>query len=151
MLWAYKTTPHSSTMDTPFRLTYEADAVILVEIKEPSQWTESPLEEEMNDEAIRVKLYLVEELQSGEALLESKLKQEINLCHNAKVRKCDFEVDTLVLCRNMKDSCDGKFSPNWEGAYRVRQKWTKWHTTIEATPLAYPPTILYNHDKFTRL
>ena len=36
ILWAYRTTPHSSTNESPFRLTYGQEAVILVEIGEPS-------------------------------------------------------------------------------------------------------------------
>ncbi|XP_058783680.1 uncharacterized protein LOC131658400 [Vicia villosa] len=44
VLWAYRMTPHSSTGETPFRLTYGTEAVIPVEIREPSRRTESPLE-----------------------------------------------------------------------------------------------------------
>ena len=62
ILWAYRTTPHSTTGETPFRLTYGTEAVIPVEIMEPSRRTEMPLDEEMNDEALRDELYLVEEI-----------------------------------------------------------------------------------------
>ena len=36
VLWAYRTTPHSSTKESPFRLTYGTEAVIPVEIGELS-------------------------------------------------------------------------------------------------------------------
>ncbi|XP_019254978.1 PREDICTED: uncharacterized protein LOC109233548 [Nicotiana attenuata] len=36
VLWAYRTTPKSSTRETPYSLVYETDAVIPVEIGEPS-------------------------------------------------------------------------------------------------------------------
>ncbi|QHN81492.1 Gypsy retrotransposon integrase-like protein [Arachis hypogaea] len=36
VLWSYRMTPQSSTRETPFRLIYGVDAVILVEIGEPS-------------------------------------------------------------------------------------------------------------------
>ncbi|GAU34620.1 hypothetical protein TSUD_394110 [Trifolium subterraneum] len=49
VLWAYRTTPHSTTGETPFRLAYGTEAVIPVEIGEPSCRTEAPLDEEMND------------------------------------------------------------------------------------------------------
>ncbi|PNX63019.1 gag-pol polyprotein, partial [Trifolium pratense] len=52
VLWAYRTTPHSTTGDTPFRMVYGTEAVIPVEVGEPSRRTEQPLEEEMNDEAL---------------------------------------------------------------------------------------------------
>src|SRR4051812_20634294 len=50
VLWAYKMMPHSTNGETPFRLTYGSEAVIPVEIREPSQHTKSPLEEELNNE-----------------------------------------------------------------------------------------------------
>ncbi|MCI11137.1 gypsy retrotransposon integrase-like protein, partial [Trifolium medium] len=40
VLWAYRTTPHSTTGETPFRLVYGTKAVIPVEIGEPSRRTE---------------------------------------------------------------------------------------------------------------
>ncbi|XP_058724210.1 uncharacterized protein LOC131595762 [Vicia villosa] len=122
VLWAYRTTPHSSTGETPFRLTYGTEAVIPVEIREPSRRTEFPLEEELNDEAMREELDMVEEIRAGSALREAKLKQQIALRHNAKVIKREFEIGALVLRRNMKDSREGKLAPNWEGPYRVYDK-----------------------------
>ena len=62
MLWAYRTTPHSTTGQTLFRLAYETEAIILVEIREPSRQTESLLDEEMNDEALRGEIDLIEEI-----------------------------------------------------------------------------------------
>lgn len=47
---------------------------------------------------------MVEEIQSGVSLRETKLKNQINLRHDAKVIKCEFEIGSLVLRRNMKDS-----------------------------------------------
>ncbi|XP_058782881.1 uncharacterized protein LOC131657510 [Vicia villosa] len=115
VLWAYRTTPHSSTGETPFRLTYGTEAIIPVEIREPSRRTESPLEEELNDEAMREELDMVEEIRSGSSLREARLKQQIALHHSAKVIKREFEVGALVLRRNMKDLREGNFAPNWEG------------------------------------
>ena len=97
MLWAYRTTPHSTTGETPFRLTYGTEAVIPVEIREPSRRTEAPLDEEMNDEAMREELDLVEEIRSGASLREASLKQKITLRHDAKVIRREFQVGSLVL------------------------------------------------------
>ncbi|XP_015970312.1 uncharacterized protein LOC107493776 [Arachis duranensis] len=36
VLWAYQTTPHSTTKESPFRLVYGMEAMILVEIEEGS-------------------------------------------------------------------------------------------------------------------
>ncbi|GAU45489.1 hypothetical protein TSUD_191080 [Trifolium subterraneum] len=122
VLWAYRTTPHSTTKETPFRLAYETEAVIPVEIGEPSRRTEAPLDEEMNDETMREELDLVEEIRTAASLKEALLKQPVATRHDTKVIKRDFEVGSLVLRRNAKDSHEGKLAANWEGPYRVRGK-----------------------------
>ncbi|XP_050920524.1 uncharacterized protein LOC127138172 [Lathyrus oleraceus] len=123
VLWAYRTTPpHSTTGETPFRLTYGTEAVIPVEIRTPTRRTEEPLDEEMNDETLRAELDLVEEIRSEAALRETTLKQKIALRHDAKVIKREFQVGTLVLRRNQKNPREGKLAANWEGPYRVRDK-----------------------------
>ncbi|CAJ2662240.1 unnamed protein product [Trifolium pratense] len=121
VLWAYRTTPHSTTGETPFRMVYGTEAVIPVEIGEPSRRTEQPLDEEQNDEALREELDLVEEIRAGASLKEATLKQKIAARHDTKVIKREFEVGSLVLRRNA-DSQDGKLAPNWEGPYRVIDK-----------------------------
>ncbi|MCI52831.1 hypothetical protein A2U01_0074077, partial [Trifolium medium] len=95
------------------------EAVIPVEIGEPSRRTEQPLDEEMNDEALREELDLVEETRTGASLREATLKQKIAARHDTKVIKRNFEVGRLVLRRNAKDSHEGKLAANWEGPYRV--------------------------------
>ncbi|GAU26993.1 hypothetical protein TSUD_290450 [Trifolium subterraneum] len=76
-LWSYRTTPHSTTGETPFRLTYGTAAVIPVEIGKPSPRIEYPHEEDINDELLREELDLVEELRTGASLREATLKQKI--------------------------------------------------------------------------
>ena len=79
-----------------------------------------PLDEEMNDEALRDELDLVEEIRSGAALREVTLKQRVALRHDEKVIRREFQVGSLVLRRNQKDSREGKLAANWEGPYRVQ-------------------------------
>ncbi|MCI76720.1 gypsy retrotransposon integrase-like protein, partial [Trifolium medium] len=71
VLWVYRTTPQSTTGETPFRLVYGTETVIPVEIGEPSRRTEQPLDEDMNDEALREELDLVEEIRTGGSLKEA--------------------------------------------------------------------------------
>ncbi|CAJ2654489.1 unnamed protein product [Trifolium pratense] len=122
VLWAYRTTPHSTTGETPFRMVYGTESVIPVEVGEPSRRAEQPLEEEMNDEALREELDLVDEIRTGASLREATLKQKIAARHDVKVIKREFEVGSLVLRRNAKDTQDGKLAANWEGPYRVIDK-----------------------------
>ena len=141
MLWAYRTTPHSTTGKTPFRLTYETEAVIPVEIREPSRRTEAPLDEEMNDEVMREELDLVEEIRSGATLREASFKQKITLRHDAKVIRREFQIGSLALHGNQKDSREGKLVANWEGPYRVRAKTDNgayYLKHLDGEPLAQP-------------
>ncbi|PNX68129.1 hypothetical protein L195_g055999, partial [Trifolium pratense] len=96
--------------------------VIPVETGASSFRTEIPLEGEDNHETLREELDLLEELRDGAALREATLKQKIAKRHDKKVIKREFDVGTLVLRRNQKDSHEGKLAANWEGPYRVRAK-----------------------------
>lgn len=101
-----------TTRETPFRLAYGTEAVILVKVHIPSRRTESPLEIEENNEVIREELDLVEEGRSGASLREASLKQKIAIMYDAKVKKRDFKVGSLILKRNHKDSREGKLAEN---------------------------------------
>ncbi|XP_057720058.1 uncharacterized protein LOC130934514 [Arachis stenosperma] len=118
VLWSYRTTEQSSTKETPFRLTYGVDAVIPVEIGEPSprlllKGVEETVEKDLIDEAREMA-----------HLTETALKQRIALRYNTKVLKRDFEPDDLVLRRNdigPPTPGEGKLAANWEGPYRVKK------------------------------
>ncbi|RDY13326.1 Gypsy retrotransposon integrase-like protein 1, partial [Mucuna pruriens] len=60
VLWSYHTTSHSTTKETPFRLTFGTDAVIPVEIREPSPRT-ALFEPGRNEEELRVILDMLQE------------------------------------------------------------------------------------------
>ena len=60
ILWAYRTTARTPTGETPFRLTYGADAVIPAEIGLTSYCVQSYTEDK-NEEAMRVQLDLIDE------------------------------------------------------------------------------------------
>ena len=61
-MWSYQTTPHSTIDETPFWITYGTEAVIPIEVMEPSSRTEVPLDEELNDEALREEIDMVKEI-----------------------------------------------------------------------------------------
>ena len=93
-----------------------------MEIEEPSRRTKEPLNEGMNDVSLREELDLVEEIRTGAALREASLKYKIAMCYDTRVIRREFEVDSLVLKRNHKESHEGKIAANWEGPYRVYAK-----------------------------
>ena len=61
ILWAYRTTTRTPTGETPFRLTYESEAVIPAEVGLTSYRVHNH-DERMNDEAMRLQLDLVDEV-----------------------------------------------------------------------------------------
>ncbi|XP_015956824.1 uncharacterized protein LOC107481123 [Arachis duranensis] len=118
VLWSYRTTEQSSTKETPFRLTYGLDAVIPVEIGEPSprlllKGVEEAVEKDLIDEAREMA-----------HLAETALKQRMALRYNAKALKRKFEANDLILRRNdigLPTPGEGKLAANWEGPYRVKE------------------------------
>ncbi|XP_016192308.1 uncharacterized protein LOC107633185 [Arachis ipaensis] len=118
ILWSYRTTEQSSTGETPFCLTYGVNAVIPVEIGEPSP----RLLLAGVDEALEKDL--VEETGEMAHLSETALKQRIALRYNVKVLERDFEERDLVLRRNdvsLPTPGEGKLGANWKGPYRVKE------------------------------
>ncbi|XP_072077899.1 uncharacterized protein [Arachis hypogaea] len=118
VLWSYRTTEQSATGETPFRLTYGVDAVIPVEIGEPSPRL---LLAGVNE---AVEKDLVEETREMAHLSETALKQRIALRYNTKVLRRDFEERDLVLRRNdvgVPTPGEGKLAANWEGPYRIKE------------------------------
>ena len=49
IIWAYRTTPRTSTGETPFRLTYQMDAIIPVEIGSSSYRVSGDIDPEVNN------------------------------------------------------------------------------------------------------
>ncbi|XP_072077929.1 uncharacterized protein [Arachis hypogaea] len=118
VLWSYRTTEQSATGETPFRLTYGADAVIPVEIGEPSPRL---LLAGVNE---AVEKDLVEETREMAHLSETALKQRIALGYNAKVLRRDFEERDFVLRRNnvgLPTPGEENLAANWEGPYRIKK------------------------------
>ncbi|XP_057719329.1 uncharacterized protein LOC130933727 [Arachis stenosperma] len=118
VLWSYRTTEQSSTKETPFRLTYGVDAVIPVEIGEPSpRLLLKGVEETVEKD-------LIEEAREMAHLTETALKQRVALRYNTKVLKREFGANDLVLRRNdigLPTPGEGKLAANWEGPYRIKK------------------------------
>nr|XP_025661621.1 uncharacterized protein LOC112757229 [Arachis hypogaea] len=117
VLWSYRTTPQTTIGETPFRLTYGVEAVIPVEIGDPSpRKTVGGNDEEAERD-------LIDETRSITHLRELALKQRISLRYNHGVVRREFAADDLVLRRNdigPPTPGEGKLTPNWEGPYRIK-------------------------------
>jgi hypothetical protein len=122
VLWDYRTTPHSTTGESPFRLMYGTEAILPIELTRLTRRTDADINFPANAENLRKELEFVDEVRTNAALRETALKQKIAARHNKKVIKREFEVGDLVLRRNQKDSEEGKLAANWDGPYRIRMK-----------------------------
>ncbi|XP_072064377.1 uncharacterized protein [Arachis hypogaea] len=103
--------------ETPFRLTYGVEAVIPVEIGDPSaRKTVGGNDEEAERD-------LIDEERNIAHVRELALKQRISLRYNHGIIKREFAPDNLVLRRNdigTSTPGEGKLTPNWEGPYRIK-------------------------------
>lgn len=76
VLWGYRCTPHGTTGETPFNLTYGVDAMLPVELGEPS--LRRQIEDiALNDQELRVELDTVEERRDRAALRAKACKRMV--------------------------------------------------------------------------
>ncbi|KAK2998164.1 hypothetical protein RJ639_025670 [Escallonia herrerae] len=121
VLWAYRTTPHSVTGETPFSLCYGTEAMLPVEIGVPTIRA-LHFSELNNDVGLRANLDLVEEARTQAHVRSVIVKQRVARYYNQKVRSKQFNEGDLVLRKlevSNPKAATGKLSPNWEGPYRV--------------------------------
>ena len=143
VLWAYRTTARTPTGDTPFRLTYGNEAVILAEIGLTSYKVDNH-NKARNDEAIRLQLDLIDEVKAIAEQRLTRYQDRMAKHYNSRVRHRDFKVGDLVLRKVIgaaRDPTQGKLSPNWEGPYRItswQRKGTYYLEIIDGQKLPHP-------------
>ena len=118
MLWAYRTTHRTATGETPFSLTFGTEAVIPVEIGEPTLRVEY-YDEETNNSRLQANLDLLEEKREVAYIRAEAYKQRTAQYYNSRVHARSFQKGDLVL-RKVQIS-GHKLGPNWEGPYRVEE------------------------------
>jgi len=96
VLWAYHTTPQSTTKETPFSLVYGTNAMIPVKIQESSSWFHNFVVEESN-KGRKVNLDLLGEICEQERIKSEALKRRVKLKQKTKVRPWQFQVVDLVM------------------------------------------------------
>ncbi|RDX98991.1 hypothetical protein CR513_18019, partial [Mucuna pruriens] len=118
VLWSYHTTPHSTTNETPFRLTFGTEAMIPVEIGEPSPRA-TLFEPSMNEEELRANLDLIQEVRQIAHIREYAVKTRAARRYNQKVVPRRFKAGDLVLKKIIMAANKNKLTPLWEGPFRV--------------------------------
>ncbi|XP_019455179.1 PREDICTED: uncharacterized protein LOC109356308 [Lupinus angustifolius] len=107
VLWAYRTTPHSTTDESPFNLTYGAEAMIPVKIGEPT-WRTIQFNEGNNQSLLRNNLDEVEEIRERAHLKEESVKKKTAAKFNSSIVPRQFSEGTLVLRRANIGRAKGK-------------------------------------------
>jgi hypothetical protein len=124
-LWAHRILRHGATKVTPFELVYGQEAVSLVEVNldayrlakqnDLSTVVYHDLVMDNIDEMTDVRLKALKEIE--------KDKARVIRAYNKKVKSKSFQVGELVwktiLPIGSKSNQFGKWSPNWEGPYKV--------------------------------
>jgi hypothetical protein len=82
VIWAYRTTPHSTTGESPFWLTYGTEAIIPIELTKYTWQTDANTDFPTNTANLREKLEFVDEVRMNSTLREAALKQKIAARHS---------------------------------------------------------------------
>ena len=120
IVWAYHTTPQSSTMETPFSLVYGSDAMIPVEIHESSPRFQNFVVKESNEER-RVNLDLLDEAREEARIKAEAVKRRVERQYNSKVKSRQFQIGDLVMRKAHPYELENKLSPKWTGPFRVTE------------------------------
>jgi hypothetical protein len=118
-LGAYRTTPRSSTGETPFSLTYEVEAVIPLEIGLPTIRTEHY---DPTETSLATELDLAEERRDSTLIHLAAYQNGLRRTYERRVNSRELAVGDLVLRKvigSQKDPTHGKLGPNWEGPYKI--------------------------------
>ncbi|XP_034201917.1 uncharacterized protein LOC117616643 [Prunus dulcis] len=120
-LWAIRTSYRTSIGETPFSMAFGSEAVVPVEIGEPSYRTESFAPKE-NEEAMSLSLDLLEEHRAQANLRNEAYKQRVSRYYDSRVRPRFFRIGDWVMRKvslATKDTTEGTLGPSWEGPYEV--------------------------------
>ncbi|CAL2244499.1 unnamed protein product [Prunus armeniaca] len=120
-LWAIRTSYRTATGETPFSMAFGLEAVVPVEIGEPSYRTET-FAPKANEEALALSLNLLEERRAQANLWNEAYKQRVSRYYDSRVRSCSFQIGDWVMRKvslATKNPTEGTFGPSWEGPYEI--------------------------------
>jgi hypothetical protein len=124
-LWAYRVSKHRAIKVTPFELVYGQEAVLPVELNVQADRV-------VHQDTVSAEDYKNMMMDEIDDLTENRLKalreiekekRQVANAYNKKIREKSFQVEDLVwkmiLLIGSRDRRFGKWSPCWEGPYRV--------------------------------
>ncbi|XP_070013461.1 uncharacterized protein [Nicotiana sylvestris] len=113
--------PKTSTGETPYSLVYGTDAVIPVEVGEPSLRYSNEIGPS-NDESRLQDLDEVEERRDMAHIRMIAQKQQAESYYNKKAKVRPLRVGDYILkskTQAAKDPNEGKLGKNWDGPYKI--------------------------------
>ena len=90
VLWAYRTTPKTSTGETPYSLVYGSEAIVPTEMHVRTTVSGSTSQEEKN-ELMALSLDLLDEKREAARLRNWSYQQDVPMTYNKKVRTRTFQ------------------------------------------------------------
>ena len=122
VLWGYRTTPHTSTGETPFKLAYGTEAVLPMEVSLGSFRIES-FDPKTSEQGLLLDTDLLEETRDAAHFRVVQYQRLVAKYYNTKIKPRSFQVNDLVLRESAASmpSKVSKLSPPWEGPYKVIQ------------------------------
>ncbi|XP_027936375.1 uncharacterized protein LOC114191403 [Vigna unguiculata] len=120
ILLAYHTTPQSTTRETPFSLVYGTDAVLPLEIGQPS-FRVRTFSIALTEDGTRANLDLLDEVRDAARITSEAMKRRVEARYKSKVVPRSFVRSDLVLRRAHPLQIEDKLSPKWTGPFRIKQ------------------------------
>ncbi|XP_023770200.2 uncharacterized protein LOC111918806 [Lactuca sativa] len=122
VLWSYRTTPRTSTKETPFSLTYRTEAMLHMEVAVNTVRVANK-DEESNAQDLRINLDILEEKHEKSGMRQAAYKHATERYYNHRVKEKAFRFGEYVLRKNEASRAQpqGKLGPTWEGPYRVTE------------------------------
>nr|KYP41059.1 Transposon Ty3-G Gag-Pol polyprotein [Cajanus cajan] len=124
-----------TTQETPFRLTYDTDAMILVEVGEPS-FCRAYFDEASNDVSLRVEVDLIDEVRDRAQIVAEACKQRMTQRFNSNITKRKFKEGDLVWKAQgsaRRNPREGKLAANWDARSEFGTTSTTEHTSSKSS------------------
>ena len=121
VLWAYRMTVRTLTGETPFKMAFGTEAVVLVEIG-MSSIRRAWYDDKSNDEGLKLALDCLPVVRDDASQRMALYQERMMRYYNQRVKLKRFNPRDMVLrkiSQATKDLNEGKLGPNWEGPYKV--------------------------------
>ena len=143
VLWAYRTTVRTLTGETPFKLAYGSEAVILAEVHMANHRV-TMYQDKDNEEQLHLNLNLIDEVRTDAKHRTARYKNLMARQYDAMVKPRQFNIGDLVLKKvslATKNPAHGKLGPNWKGPYKVincKRQGSYYLETLDGRKLEHP-------------